>query len=197
MYHYIFPEIRTIDDVLPHIVGRPEFIIAEKPYGKIINYVVAMADTFDMTGPDDLGGALRRECRGLKFYPDGSIAARPLHKFHNIGERDETQPHLIDLNKPHVIMEKRDGSMLHPMMVEGDVRWMTKMGITEVALQAEEFVRKHEKYNNFATWCIKNGLTPIFEWTSPSNKIVVSYEKDELTLLAVRENVCGGYLKLH
>lgn len=28
--NYYFPEIRTIDDVLPHIEGRDEFIVAER-----------------------------------------------------------------------------------------------------------------------------------------------------------------------
>ena len=58
---YKFPQIRTIDDVLPHIKDRPEFIVAEREFGTVINYMVSMADTFDMTGPDDLGGAIRRE----------------------------------------------------------------------------------------------------------------------------------------
>ena len=81
--NYEFSTIRTIDDVLPHIEGREEFIVAEREGYKVINYVVAMADTFDMTGPSDLGGAIRRECRGLKFAPNGEIAARPFFKFFN------------------------------------------------------------------------------------------------------------------
>jgi hypothetical protein len=28
--------------------------------------------------------------------------------------------------------------MIHPMLVDGYIRWMTKMGITEVAMQAED-----------------------------------------------------------
>lgn len=195
--NYKFPKIRTITDVLPHIEGRSEFIVAEREFGTVINYVVAMADTFNMEGPDDVGGAIRRECRGLKFYPDGIVAARTFHKFFNIGEKEETQPHLIDFSRDHIIMEKRDGSMLHPMKVNKDIRWMTKMGITSVSEQAEEFISKNSNYQNFANWCIVNQLTPIFEWTSPNNKIVIGYEMDALTLLAVRKNVTGEYLKIH
>jgi RNA ligase len=191
--HYAFPIIRTIEDVLPHIEGRPEFVVAEREGYTVINYVVAMADTFDMTGPDDLGGAIRRECRGLKFSPNGDIAARPFHKFFNIGEREETQSRLIDLSRSHTIMEKLDGSMIHPMMVDGYIRWMTKMGITSVAMQAEEFIAKNTRYKDFAVWCIENRMTPIFEWTSPFNQIVLSYEEERLTLLAVRDNITGEY----
>jgi RNA ligase len=193
---YKFPEIRTINDVLPHIEGRPEFIVAEREFGTVINYVVAMADTFNMTGPDDIGGAIRRECRGLKFYLDGVIAARPFHKFFNIGEREETQPHLLDFTQEHTIMTKLDGSMIHPMKVGNSIRWMSKMGITEVGLQAEEFVSLNAKYQNFAEWCIDNTLTPIFEWCSQKQKIVIDYPEDSLTLLAVRNNITGEYKKL-
>lgn len=195
--NYQFPIIRTIDDVLPHVSGRDEFVVAEREGYSVINYVVAMADTFNMTGPDDLGGAIRRECRGLKFAPNGEIAARPFFKFFNVGEREETQAHLIDMSQPHVIMEKMDGSMIHPMVVDGYIRWMTKMGITEVAMQAEEFIAKNVKYKEFAAWCIKEKLTPIFEWCSPFNQIVLPYENDQLTLLAVRENVSGRFLSIH
>ena len=194
--NYVFPTIRHIDDVLPHIEGRKEFVVAERDYGTVINYVVAMADTFDMEGPDDLGGAMRRECRGLKFYSDGKLASRPFHKFFNVGEREETQSYLIDLNRQYSIEEKRDGSMIHPMLVDGYVRWMTKMGITTVAMQAEEFVAKNTKYKDFATWCIGKGLTPLFEWTSPFNQIVVPYEDDQMTLLSVRDNLTGEYLNI-
>jgi len=193
---YQFPEIRHISDVLPHVEGREEFVVAEREGYSVVIYVVAMADTFDMADADDLGGAIRRECRGLKFAPNGEITARPLHKFHNVGEREETQPHRIDLSQPHTIMEKLDGSMIHPMMVNGYIRWMTKMGITEVAMQSEAFIAKNTRYKDFAAWCISEQLTPVFEWCSPFNQIVLPYEEEQLTLLAVRHNITGEYLSI-
>ena len=93
-------------------------------------------------------------------------------------------------------MTKLDGSMLHPMKVGSNIRWMSKMGITDVALQVEEFVSLNTKYQNFAEWCIKNTLTPIFEWCSQKQKIVIDYPEDSLTLLAVRHNISGEYKKL-
>lgn len=194
--NYTFPKIETIADVLPHITGRTEFIVADKGDYTVINYVVSMADTFDMVDENDLGGAIRRECRGIKFYPDGRIAARPFHKFFNVNEREETQTHLIDISYPHTIYEKLDGSMLHPMKVNKDIRWMTKMGITDVALQAEEFIFENTKYLDFASWCIVNKLTPLFEWCSRKQKIVIDYPEDKLVLLAVRDNITGKYLSI-
>lgn len=192
--NYKFPEIRCIDDVRPAIEGRDEFIIAEREHYDVINYMVAFPDTFDM---DSEHGAMRRECRGMKFYKDGRIAARPFFKFFNINERTETNINNVDWSKPYTIMEKRDGSMIHPMRIGNDVRWMTKMGITEVSAQAEKFIEKNTNYVEFAKWCIENQLTPIFEYTSPNNKIVVKYEKDELVLLAVRHNITGEFMDIH
>jgi RNA ligase len=195
--HYTFPEIRTINDVLPHIEGREEFIVAEREGYTVINYVVAMADTFDMTGPDDLGGAIRRECRGLIFDADGNLMSRPFHKFFNVNERDETQTHEIDMSQPHVIMEKMDGSMIRPILVDGYLRLATKMGVTEVAMGAETWLAfQDSEYKEWLRFYIDSGYTPIFEWISPFNQIVLPYNIEDLVLLAIRDNVTGRYLDL-
>ena len=192
--NYVFPEIRTIDDVLPHISGREEFIVAERDFGTVVNYVVAMADTFDITGPDDHGGAIRRECRGLIFDADGNLMSRPFHKFFNVNEREETQTHEIDMSQPHVIMEKMDGSMIRPILVDGYLRLATKMGVTEVAMQAEEWLAAHDpSLKEWLRQCIEDSVTPIFEWVSPFNQIVLAYEEADLVYLGSRNNITGEY----
>jgi RNA ligase len=200
--HYRFPEIRNISDVLPHIEGREEFIVAEREGYTVINYVVAMADTFDMypAGYDgplstyDLGGAMRRECRGLIFDRDGNIMSRPFHKFFNINEREETQSHAIDMSQPHVIMEKMDGSMIRPILVDGYLRLATKMGVTEVAMQAESWLAAQDRrLKEWLRTMVDLGLTPLFEWVSPFNQIVLAYEAADLVYLGTRDNVTGEY----
>ena len=194
--HYSFPIIRHIDDVLPHIEGRDEFVVAEREFGTVINYVVAMADTFNMTGPDDLGGAIRRECRGLIFDADGKLMSRPFHKFFNINEREETQTYAVDMSQPHVIMEKMDGSMIRPILVDGYLRLATKMGVTNVAMDAEAWLAAHshtEHLKQWLHWCMDIDVTPIFEWVSPFNQIVLAYEEADLVLLAMRDNETGEY----
>jgi RNA ligase len=193
--NYQFPEIRHISDVLPHIEGRDEFVVAEREGYTVINYVVAMADTFDMTGPDDLGGAIRRECRGLIFDRAGNIMSRPFHKFFNINEREETQAHCVDISQPHVIMEKMDGSMIRPIFVDGHLRLATKMGVTEVAMQAEAWLAAQDPIlKQWMAIMMIQDITPIFEWVSPFNKIVLAYETADLVLLALRNNITGEYL---
>lgn len=192
--NYTFPEIRSIDDVLPHIAGREEFIVAEREGYTVINYVVAMADTFDMTGADDLAGAMRRECRGLIFDADGNLMSRPFHKFFNVNEREETQTHEIDMSQSHVIMEKMDGSMIRPILVDGYLRLATKMGVTNVAMEAEAWLAAQDpqlKYRLMGSLMI--GETPIFEWISPFNQIVLAYEEADLVYLGTRDNRTGNY----
>jgi RNA ligase len=194
--NYAFPEIRTIDDVLPHIAGRDELNVNDKGDYITVNYAVAFEDTFAMSGPDDLGGAMRRECRGLKFYPSGEIAARPFHKFFNIGEREETQPHVLNFGSDHKIMTKADGSMVHPILIDSDIRWCTKAGITDVSEIAERFIENNRKYRYFALACIGRQLTPIFEYVGPHNKVVLDYKEENMVLLAVRHNITGNYMDI-
>jgi RNA ligase len=202
--NYRFPIIRNINDVLPHVEGRDEFVVAEREGYTVVNYVVAMADTFDMypAGYDgplstyDLGGAIRRECRGLIFYPDGRLMSRPFHKFFNVNEREETQTHAVDMSQQHVIMEKMDGSMIRPILVDGHLRLATKMGVTSVAMDAEAWLAAHshtEHLKQWLRWCMGMDVTPIFEWVSPFNQIVLAYEEADLVLLAMRDNETGEY----
>ena len=207
--NYIFPNIRHIDDVLPHIKDSPEFIVAEKDGYKVVNYVVATQDTFPamitLTERDDPDAedsvdwfnhsyAIRRECRGLIFDYNGYLINRRYHKFFNVNEKDETQLDRIDWSKPHVILEKLDGSMVSPCYVHGHLRWMTKMGITDTSMEAEAFVASRPEYVGFAKAMIAQGLTPIFEWCSNKNRIVLDYPEDRLVLTAIRDNETGKYV---
>ena len=191
--HYDFPEISTIDDVIPHIEGASEFIVAKKPWGTVINYVTNLPATFPAV--NSFEAAIRRECRGLIFYPDGRLMSRRFHKFFNIGERDDTRE--IDVSRPHTILLKLDGSMITPIFIDDGVRWGTKMGLTDVAVQAEVFTSTRPQYEEFARHCREGDMTPIFEWVSRKQRIVIDYPQDNLILTALRFNTSGLYVKFH
>jgi RNA ligase len=187
---YRFPYITHIDHVLPFIKDRDEFIVAEKEGYKVINYVISHPETFSGGVGDDI----RRECRGIIFDTEGKLIRRPYHKFFNLGEKEETFIQNVDFSRPHLIYEKIDGSMIAPFFLQGYVRWGTKMGITDVAMQAEEFVAQHKKYQDFAQLMLENGYTPIFEWCSPKQKIVLDYKEESLPLTAIRKMNGGEYM---
>ena len=184
--NYEFPLIRNISDVLPAIAGRDEFVVAEKEGYTVINYNVMMADTFDCN--------IRRECRGIIFdTATGEILRRPFHKFFNVNEREETQDHRVDLSQPHAILEKLDGSMIAPFIVNDQMVWGTKMGATDVAKPVEEFMKNNPEYEVFASEMIELGWTPIFEWCSRKQRIVMDYPEDQLILTAIRDLESGKY----
>lgn len=210
--NYLFPEITHIDQVRAAIAahGHDEFIEAERDGLRIFNYLVNKPDTFPSA--DTEMGAILRECRGITFGLDGTVVARKFHKFFNLNERSETEFRHIDWTQPHVILEKLDGSMitLHYSPVDlfrkdpktgkteliqpaGTVYPHTKMGFTDVARMVFPFLEKNLDYAICAMDLSKVGHTPIFEFCSRKNRVVIDHPVDRLVLLAVRDNVTGAY----
>ena len=181
----IFPIITHINDVKPFIEGKEEFRIFEKDWYDVANYVVALDESFDCP--------IRTECRGLIFDKSGKLISRPYHKFFNVNEKPHTRMEEIDLNEPHVILEKLDGSMIRPIPCDTGFRLATKAGVTDVAMNAEVFIADKPEYSKFIENCLGEGRTPIFEWCSRKNRIVVDYPEDQLILTAIRENSTGIY----
>jgi RNA ligase len=197
--HYTFPVITHINDVLPYIKDREEFIVAIRDDFDVVNYVVSMPTTFDI-GDDIYAASVRRECRGLIFDKAGKLISRPYHKFFNVNEREETQLNNIDLGKPHTLLEKLDGSMIRPILINNQLRLATKMGITDVSMQSELWLANQKDYDAKVNWMrhalLVRGCTPIFEYMGPDNKIVVEYEKEDMVLTAIRITASGDYLSL-
>ena len=189
----IFPTIQKLDDLLPYIRDNVQIRVKQEgSWGHtVVCYMIQDEDTFD-----GLHQGFERECRGITFFEDGKIAARTLHKFFNIGEREDTQPHVLDWSRVARIMDKRDGSMvtpvLHPNRASFTFKTKKSFATKEAAL-AQELCADADAYK----WVLKllqDGFTPTFEVTSPRFPIVLCYEKDELTLLHIRENITGRYL---
>lgn len=201
--NYQFPRIDSIEQVRAAIKDRPQFIECDKGDYIVFNYVLSGLETFPPLDPNNSRElneelALIRELRGLVFYPNGQVASRRLHKFFNLGERVDTMPDKIDLSKPHVVLQKLDGSMITPLILDGKVHWATKMGLTDVATPVRDFVlntRRFHQYENFAKDCYIEKITPIFEWISRKQRIVLDYPQDKLVLIAMRFNKTGQYLR--
>lgn len=202
--NYQFPVIRNISDVLPAIEGRSEFVVAVKDGYTVINYNVMFEDTFPpviewseqlnkLAFTDAKHAATRRECRGIIFdNQTGDILRRPYHKFFNVNERPETEN--VPMYEDHIILDKLDGSMIAPFFNQGVLVFGTKMGATDVAKPVEEFVNNNPHYIDFSRDLIENGFTPIFEWCSRKQRIVLDYAEDQLILTAIRNMEHGSYI---
>jgi RNA ligase len=198
-----FPVIKNITDIIPAVQDRAEFIISEKEGYVVVNYNVMFEDTFlnpeeaGITEQESLYRSLRREARGIIFdTKKGNIIRRPFHKFFNVSEREETQVNVIDLSRPHAILEKLDGSMCSVFAHEGKLIWGTKMVAQDFHEMIEQFVKSSDiNYEDFCWELINSGHTPIFEWMHPQKRIVIDYGKEPtLTLTAIREIESGRYL---
>ena len=205
--HYEFPRIAHIDDVLPHI-DDVCFRIIDKEGMTFISYKLDGLDTFPIVEgirEERQRAAVRRECRGIVFdTKEGYTISRPHHKFFNVGQRPDCQPQNIDITKPHILLQKLDGSMIRPLPFGNSLRWGTKMGLTDVGMLAETFVvedgQKYKslgakRYEELAWECMNDGYTPIFEFCSRANRIVLDYPEPMLVLTAIRHTVEGYYIK--
>lgn len=207
--HYSFPTINTIDDVLPYIEGRKDFVVADRGNYTVINYMVEMGDTFppvviqvepqsilDTSFIIDEGAAIRRECRGLVFCNKTKrILRRPFHKFFNIGQREETLPANVDLSKPHVVLDKLDGSLIAPFRDhQGTIIWGTKMCAMDFHERVAAFVSTQPQYTMFVNQCLRYNLSPCFEYVGPENRIVLNYQEEDLFLTALRDINTGEYV---
>jgi len=197
----IFPVINSIGDVLPAISEAKEFFVAKREGYIAIDYHYRSEDTFGkLPGASEQEAKLfrlRRECRGIKFdAKTGEIICRPYHKFFNLGELGEFQPHEIDWRDTHHVLEKLDGSMISPARVAGKIRYMTRISDRDVAAQAAEFASNHASiaYERFVSRMLDDGLTPIFEWCSRRQRIVIDYPEDRLVLTGLRRMSDGGYV---
>ena len=192
--NYDFPEIKTIQDVLPHISGRDEFRIMDKDWYTVINYMVSLEKTFLWDENDPIGSAIRRECRGLTFDKEGKLICRKYHKFFNVGEKEETQLNKINLYEPHIVLEKLDGSLISAQPSPYGFRLVSKAGVTDVAMNAEVFIADKPHYDTFIRKCFQRNITPLFEWVSRKNRIVVDYPEDNLILTGMRDKTTGCYV---
>lgn len=197
------PYSNRIEPYLEAIAGCDSFFVAEREYGRIINYRMMGPDVFPdpHKAPDThtayLWG-LRRQCRGLVFDLEGNVIGPGFEKFMNVNETEETRVEAIDWSRPHVIFEKLDGSMVRPVpIVQGGYRMFTKMGLTDVALQPEAWLREHRNYDCLIEDLLANDEVPLFEWCSRKQRIVIDYPDDRLVLLAVRNVRTGEYLPLN
>lgn len=185
---YNFPIINNLSDVEKHI-DEKYFRTASKEGVLYVNYKSMNPDTFPPVV--DYATAVRREFRGIAFdEKSGEVLSRPFHKFFNVGERPDEE-----FTDDYHLEEKLDGSMVRPILhPNGALRLATKAGVTDVSMLAEEYVSENmPEIIDYMTWWVKCGLTPIFEFTSPNNRIVLDYDEPKLTLLALRFNRSGCY----
>jgi RNA ligase len=121
------------------------------------------------------------QCRGLVTDTNGNVIARPFKKFFNMEEGNHTPTSEFD------VYEKMDGSLIIVFWYEGGWVVASRGSFTSEQSVGASKIFFDELDHNFSI-----GITYLFEFTAPWNRIVVDYgEKPKLTLLgAIRTD--GG-----
>ena len=189
----------TLDQAISAINGRKEFVVKQRSYGTVIDYNIELSDTF--VGRTAEETQILLNLRGTIFDDAGKIIRLPYHKFKNINQSVEYQSQNFDLSQPHVIQEKLDGSMIAAFPVATNWEFGTRAGITDVSKQAQAYfdrmlMERRFAYQQLIVACLDQGQTPIFEYCSRENRVVIDYPVSKLVLTAIRDNATGEYLSL-
>jgi RNA ligase len=142
------------------------------------------------------------ELRGLTFVfnTDGSVYKRFLlmEKFFNINENESTLFDTIKDKKIKSVYLKEDGSIISFIeLPNGKILAKSKMSFeSEQAIMGQDLFESNENINKFVKDCLSKGLTAIFEYVGPMNRVVVKYDNSDLILLRLRDNKTGEYLSI-
>lgn len=161
--------------------------------GKFRVFSYRLASYTDFRQPSAL------ESRGIMFEIDEAgdmvrLASRPPAKFFNAYENPYTMYDLSTLSSEIAIaMNKLDGSIISTFM-DNDYKVRTKSQTSlysEHAINANAIIEKDKVLQNEVNYAEVFGFTVNFEYTSPEYRIVLPYQKDELTVLNVRNRSTG------
>ena len=126
--------------------------------------------------------------RGTVLDRDGNVVARTFSKFFNL---EEHQPEEIP-NESFDVFEKMDGSL--GILFNYNDQWIfaTKRSFSsDQSIRGKEILEKYD-YQSLAKDC-----TYLFEIIYPENRIVVSYDFEDLVLLAIINNEDGYEYDIH
>lgn len=127
-----------------------------------------------------------KQCRGLVTDNEGNVVARPFKKFFNIEENQHTPTEQFD------VYEKMDGSLGILFNYKGEWVLATRGSFTsDQAVKGTELLKKYD-YNR-----LNPDYTYLFEIIYPENRIVCTYDFEDLVLLGMIHTQTGYEVDIH
>lgn len=168
----------------------------------IFNYRLATYQNFE--NPVENRPDLKAyEMRGITFVwnTDGTLYKRYLllDKFFNVEQTPCSMYSVIKDYKIKNIYNKEDGSIASFVRLpNGKALGRSKMSFqSDQAIEIQKIYEKDPNIRQFVDFCLDKDIIPIFEYVSPTNRIVVPYANTELILLRLRDNKNGEYLDIN
>lgn len=87
--------------------------------------------------------------------------------------------------------------LITPIVIGDEFRLASKSGPTSFSRRIErEYLasRPEIKFQEFCKEWMSRDFTPIFEWISPDDIVILVYEKANLVLTSIRHNITGEYV---
>lgn len=184
----------NLTQAIAAIAEKPEFTIRDKGDYVVIDYNLSSHATF--LGKDADETKILLNLRGTAFDKEtGKIIRLGFHKFFNLREFPASDSQ-YDITKG-TVTQKLDGSCIFPIYAKSGTRLGTRAGVTDVSVLAEQWIAEDpvrgENYMQFIKFCRTMEITPIFEFCSRKNRVVIDHPVDRLVLLAIRNNWSGRY----
>lgn len=126
------------------------------------------------------------QTRGLVTDSEGNIVAKPFKKFFNIEENKHTPTKEFD------VYEKMDGSLGILFNYKGEWVFATRGSFTsDQSIKGTELLQKYD-YNR-----LNPDYTYLFEIIYPENRIVCTYDFEDLVLLGMIHTQSGYEVNIH
>jgi T4 RnlA family RNA ligase len=138
------------------------------------------------------------ECRGITFITKDdkyeSLAALTPRKFFNLNENQMAMN--LDFSKTRSIMDKMDGSIMttYKLPIADMVYLKSKTALqSDQAIAANEFLQLEENstLHNFLMYMMHKGYSVSMEFTDAKFRIVLPYQKTNLTIFSARDLTNG------
>lgn len=140
------------------------------------------------------------DMRGVTFVfnADGSLSHRHLmlRKFFNLNQVESTQYGVVKNKKIKSVTYKEDGSLIAFIELPDNTVVAKTIGSfdNEQTVAAMKIFRENGKLATTIKALLWMGKTPLFEYVSWDNRIVLKYSKPELRLIGHRDNRTGEFV---
>jgi len=140
------------------------------------------------------------DMRGVTFVfnKDGSLFKRflALRKFFNINQTEITQYYKIKNKKIKHVTEKFDGSLIAFMRLPDGRIFAKTIGsfMNDQIINSMKIYNDDTRIQEFVKKSLSEGYTPLFEYVSFDNRIVLYYPQRQLVFIGLRNNVDGTFI---
>jgi len=137
------------------------------------------------------------EMKGITFLHHEGVTTHSLmfNKFWELNQYPEFNYDLFKDKKIKKVMVKEDGNLISFIKLpDGRIISKVKEGFKSIFNKtANQFIQDNPIYYKFIEYCIDNDIVPLFELVG-ENRIVLKYDKNDLILLNLRNNLTGEYI---